>query len=226
MQPQDTLTRLDQLIQSRSILNHPFYVAWQDGELSAEQLAIYARVYYPHVAAFTGYLNLALGSAEDEIVRAELENNLDDELNNPKAHNELWLDFAEGLGVSRRSLLNAARHPAAENIVNTFERLSRSDSAQALAALYAYESQQPEVSRLKSDGLQELYGVDDPKTLAYFEVHAETDIEHRQGERGALESCLENGASAEEVYASAEQALDADWGLLDGICAEAGIPSD
>ncbi len=169
MQPQDTLVRLDQMIQSRSILNHPFYVAWQDGELSAEQLAIYTRVYYPHVAAFTGYLNLALGSAEDEIVRAELETNLDDECNNPKAHNELWLDFAEGLGVSRRSILNEARHPAAENIVNTFERLSRSYSAQALAALYAYESQQPEVSRLKSDGLRELYGVDDPKTLAYFE---------------------------------------------------------
>ena len=98
-------------------------------------------------------------------------------------------------------------------------------SAQALAALYAYESQQPEVSRLKSDGLQELYGVDDPNTLAYFEVHAETDIKHRQGERGALEGCLENGASAEEVFASAEQALDAYWGLLDGICAEADIPA-
>ena len=225
MQPQDTLARLDQLIQSRSILNHPFYVAWQDGELSAEQLAIYARVYYPHVAAFTGYLNLALRSAEDEIVRAELETNLDDELNNPKAHKELWLDFAEGLGVSRWTLPNEARHPAAENIVNTFERLSRIDSAQALAALYVYESQQPEVSRLKSDGLQELYGVDDPKTLAYFEVHAETDIEHRQGERQALEICLENGASAEEVLASAEQALDAYWGLLDGNCEEADIPA-
>ena len=95
MQPQDTLNRLDQLIQSRSILNHPYYVAWQDGELSAEQLAIYARVYYPHVAAFTGYLNLALGSTEDDIVLAELEDNLYDELNNPKAHNELWLNFAE-----------------------------------------------------------------------------------------------------------------------------------
>jgi pyrroloquinoline quinone (PQQ) biosynthesis protein C len=68
-----------------------------------------------------------------------------------------------------------------------------------------------------------MYGVDDPDTLAYFEVHAETDIKHRQGERQALQRCLENGSSAEEILASAEQALDAYWGLLDGICEETGI---
>jgi pyrroloquinoline-quinone synthase len=52
MQAQDTLDRLDRLIQFRSILRHPFYVTWQRGELTAEQLAIYARAYYPHVASF------------------------------------------------------------------------------------------------------------------------------------------------------------------------------
>ena len=83
MKSQETLTRLDQLIQSRSILAHPFYVAWQDGSLTAEQLATYSRVYYPHVAAFPGYLSLALESVADVPVRAELEANLDDELHNP-----------------------------------------------------------------------------------------------------------------------------------------------
>jgi pyrroloquinoline-quinone synthase len=96
----------------------------------------------------------------------------------------------------------------------------------ALAALYAYESQQPEVSRQKADGLQEFYGIDDPETLAYFEVHAETDIEHRQGERLALEYSLENGTSPEEILTSAAQALDSYWHLLDGICEEAGLPAE
>jgi pyrroloquinoline-quinone synthase len=226
MHAQDTLNRLDKFIQSRSILDHPFYVAWQNGELSPEQLATYALVYYPHVTAFPGYLELALESAEDEAVRTELEANLEDEKNNPKAHSELWLDFAAGVGASRENLPNEPWYPAAENIVSTFERLSSNGTGGALAALYAYESQQPEVSRQKSDGLQELYGVDDPDTLAYFEVHAETDIEHRQGERLALEHSLENGTSAEEVLTSAAQALDAYWGLLDGICEEAGLPAD
>jgi pyrroloquinoline-quinone synthase len=223
MQPQDTLNKLDQLIQSRSILDHPFYIAWRNGELSPDQLATYARVYYPHVAEFPNYLRIALESVEDETVRAELETNLDDELNHPKAHSELWLDFAAGVGAARERLASEARHPAAENIVSTFERLSSNGTGGALAALYAYESQQPEVARQKSDGLQALYGVQDPETLAYFEVHVETDIEHCQGERKALERCLENGTSAEQVLASAAQALDSYWGLLDGICEETGI---
>jgi pyrroloquinoline-quinone synthase len=225
MKTEATLDRLDQLIESRSILMHPFYVAWRNGELTGAQLATYAQAYYPHVAAFPGYLESAIESAGDEFVRIELDDNLEDELHNPKSHPELWLDFAEGLGLELDSVKNTALRPAAKNIVDTFDRLTGNGSGGALAALYAYESQQPEVSRQKSDGLQELYGVHDPETLAYFEVHAETDIEHRQGERQALERCLENGASAEQVLTSAAQALDAYWGLLDGICEEACIPT-
>ena len=55
-------------------------------------------------------------------------------------------------------------------------------------------------------------------------MHAETDIEHRLGERLALQICLESGASPQAVLDSADQALDAYWGLLDGVCQEAGIP--
>jgi pyrroloquinoline-quinone synthase len=220
MNPQDTLHALDQLIQSRSILNHPFYQAWQRGELSRQQLAAYAQIYYPHVAAFTGYLESAIDQTEDARVRAELEQNLLDEQQNPAPHSDLWLDFAVGFGLERAEVTNAAARPAAQNIVSTFQRLAQQGTAQALAALYAYESQQPEVSRQKSDGLRQFYGVDDHKTLAYFEVHAETDIEHRAGERLALQHCLASGASPQAVLDSASQALDAYWGLLDGVCQE------
>ncbi len=223
MNPQETLQVLDQLIQSRSILNHPFYQAWQRGELTPQQLAAYAQIYYPHVAAFTGYLETAIENAEDARVRLELEQNLLDEQTNPAPHSDLWLDFAAGLGLDRIEVSHTAARPAAQNIVDTFQRLSQAGTAQALAALYAYKSQQPEVSRQKADGLRQLYSVDNPDTLAYFEVHAETDIEHRLGERQALLRCLEAGASPQGVLDSADQALDAYWGLLDGVCQEAAI---
>jgi pyrroloquinoline-quinone synthase len=224
MKPQETLQALDQLIQSRTILKHPFYQAWQRGELTRQQLATYAQIYYPHVAAFCGYLESAIEQAEEAGVRAELEQNLIDEQLHPAPHSELWLDFAAGLGLDRTEVVSATPRPAAEHIVTTFQRLSQAGSAQALAALYAYESQQPEVSRQKSDGLRQFSGVDDTETLAYFEVHAETDIEHRLGERLALQRCLESGASPQGVLDSANQALDAYWGLLDGVCQEIGLP--
>jgi len=226
MQPNEVLDKLDEMIQVRSILKHPFYRAWMNGELSIEQLAAYSEIYYPHIAAFPGYLEVAIQASSDARVSDELERNLADELSRPKAHPELWLDFAEGLGLERKDVTHASWRPAARNMVDTFDRLSHGESSQALAALYAYGSQQPEVAGQKAFGLRSRYGVREAKTLAYFEVHAEADLEHRAGERLALERCLAAGGSAELALQAADQALDAYWGLLDGVCLEAGVPLD
>ncbi len=223
MTPHESLDALDHLIQSRSILGHPFYVAWRNGTLTRDQLATYARVYYPHVAAFPGYLRAAIAGAQDPVVRAELGRNLVDEVSRPRPHPELWLDFAAGLGADRAGVEQAVPHPAAQRAVETFNRLARAETAEALAALYAYESQQPEVARQKADGLRERYGVTARDTLAYFNVHAEADVEHRAGERDGLRRTLAAGGSAEHVERAAGEALDAYWGLLDGVCEAADI---
>jgi pyrroloquinoline-quinone synthase len=217
------LRELDASIRERSILKHPFYQAWERGELTREQLATYAGIYYPHVRAFPRYLEAAMRRATDDAVRTELADNLADELGNPAPHDELWLDFAEGVGADRDAIVSAAPRPAAERIVSTFASLANESLAAGLAALYAYESQQPEVSRTKAEGLRAHYGIDDDATTAYFTVHEAADVRHRQGERDALAACLEAGVPADAVHAAASRALDAYWGLLDGVCEEAGI---
>ncbi|HXO21994.1 MAG TPA: pyrroloquinoline quinone biosynthesis protein PqqC, partial [Thermoanaerobaculia bacterium] len=58
------LAELDARIAARSILGHPFYRAWSAGTLTRRDLATYARVYYPHVAAFPGYLEAAATTTE------------------------------------------------------------------------------------------------------------------------------------------------------------------
>jgi pyrroloquinoline-quinone synthase len=223
MRPDETIRCLDELIQSRSILAHPFYQAWQRGELTKAQLATYATVYYPHVAAFPGYLERTLRGATSPAVRAEVAGNLEDELSNPASHSELWLDFAEEMGANRATVATADPSPAAVTTVETFRTAAAADTAGALAALYAYESQQPAVATQKIAGLREHYGVTNPRALAYFEVHAEADIHHSEGERNAIMTCLAEGASHERVLESAGRALDAYWGLLDGVCVQAGI---
>jgi len=224
MKREQVLDRLDGLVGSRSILGHPFYVAWQRGELSRAQLASYARVYYPHVAAFPGHLGEALRRATEPAVRDELASNLADELGRPAPHPELWLDFAEELGLDRDQVAADPPHPAAERMIDTLRRRAGGSTAGALAALYAYESQQPEVSQTKMEGLRRYYDVSSPKGLAYFAVHATLDREHRLGEREALARCLDQGADADDVLGAAADALDAYWHLLDGVCGEAGLP--
>ena len=57
---------------------------------------------------------------------------------------------------------------------------------EGLAALYAYESQIPEVSKTKREGLAAFYGIADEDATRFFSVHEEADVWHRQVEREAL----------------------------------------
>jgi len=223
MTSSDVLRELDDMIRERSILQHPFYRAWENGELTRDQLATYARIYFPHVRAFTDYLESAIALADDPRVRAELVDNLEDELGNPAPHDALWLAFAAGLGVDPAEVADAPAHPAAQAMVDTFQKLADATLGGGLAALYAYESQQPEVSCTKIAGLKKHYGIDDAATLEYFQVHEAADVRHRQGERDAIEACLEAGVPADVVREATRRALDAYWGLLDGVCRETGI---
>jgi pyrroloquinoline-quinone synthase len=218
------LQELDALIGRRSILNHPFYQAWNAGTLTSEQLRTYAASYYPHVAAFPEYLGAAAFGTNDAVVRAEILDNLREELAEPVPHTELWLRFAAGVGADRAAIAAAPATASTRATIQVFQKLCGDSTARGLAALYAYESQQPEVSRSKAAGLCDRYQLADERTLSYFTVHAEADLRHRAGERTALGRCLEQGATREEVLDAATRALDAYWGLLDGVCAEAGVP--
>jgi pyrroloquinoline-quinone synthase len=223
MSSSSVLDRVDAQIQTRSILRHPFYVAWQAGTLTGEQLATYATLYWPHITAFPTYLENAVAQASDPVTRAELEDNLNDERHNPKPHAELWLDFAAGVGANRQTVTKGPVHPAARRLVETITNLTRRNLASGIGALYAYESQQPEVSAQKIDGLRQHYDVTAPEALAYFHLHAEMDLTHRASERAALAKSLDLGATPEGVEQAVNQTLDAYWGLLDGVCDEAGI---
>jgi len=226
MDPNDILTKLDALIQSRSILRHPFYVAWREGKLTKTQLGTYARVYWPHVAAFPSYLEASMEKTADPVIRETLSRNLHDERTNPKPHPELWLDFATSFGQGRQEITTAPPHQSAQQIVNTFRRLATSSTLEGVTALYAYELQQPEVASQKRDSLRTHYGIEGDKSLAYFNVHAEADIAHSQEERDILRHCLGRGGEPGIVINAATESLNAYWQLLDGVCEETTVPME
>ena len=223
MTSDEALHLLDKLISNRSILEHPFYLAWRQGDLAKAQLAIYAQIYYPHVAAFPSYLRNAIHCATDAATRQDLENNLADELGNPAPHSELWLDFAEAMGAERAMVKDLPPTPKTSQTISAFEQLTARDCVSGLAALYAYESQQPSVADEKIRGLRLTYGTTESKAFSYFTVHAAADLEHRFAERVSLARCLQSGESAERIMTAAEESLEAYWHLLDGVCEEAGV---
>jgi pyrroloquinoline-quinone synthase len=212
------LDNIDNDIAAKHLLKHPFYLAWTRGELSREALADYARQYYQHVAAFPTYLSAVHAKCDDPATRKELLNNLIDEEAGSPNHPELWLRFAESLGVSARDAQTAEKWPETRNLVDTFRSVCRDGStSEGMAALYAYESQIPAICESKIDGLKKHYGFADIKHYEYFSVHIEADQEHSAAERKML-SAYVGQQNTESVRVSANRVLDALWEMLSGVC--------
>ena len=212
------LAQIDKDIAAKHLLKHPFYLAWTRGELSKEALADYAQQYYQHVAAFPTYLSAVHTNCDDQPTRKELLKNMIDEEAGSPNHPELWLNFAEGLGVSPGDARNAEKWSETKNLIDTFRSVCRDGStAEGLAALYAYESQIPAICESKIDGLQKHYGFADPKHYEYFSVHIEADREHSAAEQRLLSAHV-NDDNFKSVRAAVNRVLDALWEMLSGVC--------
>ena len=96
--------------------------------------------------------------------------------------------------------------------------LTSSDNyLRGVAALYAYESQVPEIARTKREGLRNFYDLDDERAVSYFAVHEEADLRHRADEQAILEREATDDASRREVLEAAEASAKAMWTFLDGV---------
>jgi pyrroloquinoline-quinone synthase len=217
------LSIVDAIIAERSLLKHPFYVAWQKGELKLEDLRHYAKAYYPHVAAFPRYVSATHSRTEDLKARQMLLENLIEEERGESNHPELWLRFAAALGEDRDAVKSAEAPAATRQCVETFEGLTRESDVAGLAALYAYESQIPGVSATKIQGLKDFYGIQAPEALEFFKVHEQADVWHSQQERELLGKAMTTEAGREVALRSTKKACDAVWALLDGVCEARGI---
>ncbi len=212
------LDKIDNDIAEKHLLKHPFYLAWTRGELSREALADYARQYYHHVAAFPTYLSAVHANCDNQTTRKQLLSNLVDEEAGSPNHPELWLKFAEGLGVSDVAVRSTEKTPETKNLIDTFRSVCGDGSiAEGLAALYAYESQIPAISESKIEGLKKYYGSNNPEHYRYFTVHIVADREHSAAERSMLGAYVDNH-SFEPLRASVNRVLDALWEMLSGVC--------
>jgi pyrroloquinoline-quinone synthase len=212
------LERIDALIAERHLLTHPFYTKWREGTLSREALQEYARQYYAFESTFPRLLSALHTRSERPDVRQSLLDNLWDEEHGEVNHAELWLRFAEGIGVERDDVRAASHNDGTKQLLATYwSAVTDAPLAAGVAALYAYEGQVPEVATEKINGLRDRYGVDDARTLSFFTVHSTLDIEHSGAERDMIASLAASEADEEAVLAATRAALDGWWGFLSAV---------
>ena len=219
---QDFFGRLQRRIAPYNLLTHSFYRAWTAGELTREDLREYAAEYWRHVSAFPTYLSALHSRLDDtQLRRTVLRNLLDEEgIDTPGGppHSDLWMDFARGMGATESEVRGHQPQPETDALIGTFHNLMRQDNAAAgLAALYAYESQVPEIARQKAAGLSEHYGAD-AAACRYFHLHKTADVHHAEVWKQSIEAELtRDPASAEKALDAAETAARALWSALDGV---------
>lgn len=212
------LDKLDDVVDQHALLAHPFYRAWNEGRLGRRTLAEYAKQYFAHVRAFPTYVSAVHSRCDDLEARRLLLENLVEEEQGPDNHPELWLRFAEGLGVSREEVEATELLPSTVESVRRMKEIAQSDDwGDGLAALYAYESQVPEVARTKREGLRAFYGIDDDRTVSFFRVHETADVEHREQERSLMLRRAATPDAQEARLAAAGAAAEALWHFLDGV---------
>jgi pyrroloquinoline-quinone synthase len=208
------LTRVRAAIAEKALLQHPFYLKWNEGRLELETLRSYAAQYWHHVAAFPRYVSGVHSRCAHPGVRQQLLENLIEEERGAENHPELWLRFCEGLGLNRAEVLASAPAPGTGALLETFFGLTQRHWTEGMAALYAYESQVPEVAQTKMDGLARHYGISDSRSIAFFEVHRTADRWHREVAERILEEQVPSDRE-EQVVDGARRAAAALHGFLD-----------
>jgi pyrroloquinoline-quinone synthase len=189
------IERIDEARTRWNVLDHPFYLRWERGELTRDELAFYAGEYRHAVVALAD----AAAAAGDPEHAAE-----------EAAHISLWDEFAAALDAP------LDRDPTPETRTCA-EAWQREDPLEARAVLYAVESGQPDISRTKRNGLVDHYGFTrGSRETEYFELHAERDHDHAEASREVLDQT--SPEDADRLVAAAEAALAGNWQLLDGVC--------
>ena len=203
----DFWTRLEDVRSRHDVLKHRFYQRWSQGELTRDELAVYAGEYHHAVVALAEASERAARDAEPAIA-SELAEHAAEE----RSHIPLWAEFAASVGGT------PSQRPAPETAAcaATWAGDNDRDLLHTLVGLYAIESGQPAIATTKHEGLKAFYGIEDGPASAYFTLHAELDHEHAATERKLIEERLE-GADEGALLATAESVLRANWELLDGV---------
>jgi pyrroloquinoline-quinone synthase len=197
--------RIEESRARHNVLEHPFYVRWSKGELTRDQLADYSGQYRHATEALARLCRQAADSAPDAH-RDEISLHADEE----EAHVGLWDGFVEAAGGE------IGAEPTAETAECVTAWTATDGYLAQLARMYAIESGQPEISRIKREGLADFYGIDGGAGSEYFRVHEQADHAHAEESRRLIEQAM-TPDDEDAVVSAAESAFQANWRLLDGV---------
>jgi pyrroloquinoline-quinone synthase len=211
------LAVVEEALEGRRLLSHPFYQRWSRGELRVGELGAYAGQYRFIEASLPGWLRSIQSSSQNPEVHGLVQLNLDDEVGGATTHLALFDRFAAAVDATNPE--DTKIDPATRSLLNTHDELVESSAAAGLAAVLTYELQSPEISASKAAGLRSQYGVDGA-SVEFWDTHALVEDDHASW---TLDAVVAAGGEPALVRTAARRAADAWWSFLDER--EAAAPS-
>ena len=205
------IQKIDEMIEERSLLKHPFYQMWSDGKLTQESLAGYSKEYFQLVKAVPSFMTPIIEKSPGSVV-SELVDNQQEESD----HIKPWISFAGELGISEEELTSYAGTAKTQKAVSDLNQLMNTFDGGA-CAMYAFEKEIPKISQTKLDGLAEFYGMTNNEATEYFKLHTEADIRHAASWRNILEK---SSADTSNLIEIADKSISAQNLLLDSCYEE------
>lgn len=203
------LAAVEEALQGRRLLSHPFYQRWSRGELRPGELAAYAGQYRFIEARLPRWLETIQRSTPTREVNELVQRNLDDEVGGPSTHLELFDRFAGAVGATHPESTEIG--PATRALLSTHDELVASSAADGLVAVLTYELQSPEISASKAAGLRSQYGFDSD-AVEFWDTHASVEGDHASW---TLDAVVAAGGDPPAVRTVARRAADAWWAFLD-----------
>ena len=207
----ELIKKIDQIIEDKSLLNHPFYEMWSEGKLEFQSLVGYSKEYYQLAKQVPKFMEPIVDMAPSE-ARSELISNMNEETE----HIRLWENFAFSMGISRDDLTSYQGLKKTNEAVNNLASLMESYDEGA-CAMYAFEKEIPKISKTKMEGLKNFYGLDSKDATEYFEEHMSADIRHAASWEKIINTSSKNH---DKLLKIAKKSVDAQNLLLDS-CYEA-----
>ena len=205
------IKKIDQIIEDKSLLNHPFYEMWSEGKLEFQSLVGYSKEYYQLAKQVPKFMEPIVDMAPSE-ARSELISNMNEETE----HIRLWENFAFSMGITKDDLTSYQGLKKTNEAVNNLASLMESYDEGA-CAMYAFEKEIPKISKTKMEGLKNFYGLDSKDSTEYFEEHMSADIRHAASWEKIINTSSKNH---DKLLKIAKKSVDAQNLLLDS-CYEA-----
>jgi pyrroloquinoline-quinone synthase len=207
----ELICKIDQEVEKRSLLKHPFYKMWSNGELSVNQLQGYSLEYFQLVKVVPQMVN----NIKLKLKESKLKSIIEESHKEESSHIDPWIRFATSLGIQKQDLLNYVCDENTKNAISSLVELTKDSIDESVCAMYGYEMDLPNISRSKIKGLHEFYNISNADSTNYFEIHQEADIRHAEIWRSMIKNIPVHRHDI--CFKAAAKSLDAQNLLLDAV---------